>query len=361
MISYRTELFIKLIGDDTMSFLILEENDIDEILKFINNEQLIFHPEHSSEGFLDYSKTRELAKKNNCQIILDRNLFTSLLKLSTDGFLKNSHEVNLISLFMVWTHILDINLNASLAIMENAYTYSNSINAKKELNHFKEIFSLIPTQLWLDLAKGNINSLPVNIIKNNIPVKNNLNYHTGNDFFKMCYASVLHIAQLYRNNDYSPVEKIKLFWDWNFDKLLISQYIDTYVVLLFSNQENIKAPKNSNSKDFERIKKGCVNQAWDFTYLSIWNNLHEKKSSSNDIYFFATADILLKRIFINCHNSKDLDSLISQCFPKKDANNLIDYYQKKIKNRIKPNFSKPTKEIYFSHLIETEEKNLKLS
>lgn len=350
-----------LFGDDNMSFLILQDNDIDEIWEFIDKEQVIFHPVHSPEGFLDYSKFRNLSIEKDCQIILDRNLFTSLLKLSLDGFLKDSHEKNLISLLMVWTHILDINLNGSLAIMENAYASSDSVNAKKELTRFKEIFNLIPTQLWFELAKGNIEKLPTNTVKSNKPINNNLKYHKSNDFFKMCYASILHITQLYRNNSYSSVEKLKLFWDWNFDKLLISQYINTYVVLLFSNQENIKAPKNSNSKDFEKIKKGCVNQAWDLTYLSIWSTLYWYESSSNDVYFFATADILLKRIFINCHNNENLYSLINECFPKNEASNLIDYYQKKCTNRRKPNFSKPSKEIYFSNLIKIEEEKLKLS
>lgn len=345
-----------------MSFLILEENDIDDILKCINNEQIIFHPKYSLEGALDYSKIRKLSFKNNCQIILDRNLLTSLLKISTDGFLKDSNEENLISILMVWLHILDINPNASIAIMENAYNSNNSNNAKKELAQFKEIFNLIPTQLWFDLAKGKIDRLPINIMENKeITINNNLSYHAGNDFFKMCYASILHITHLYKNNNYSSVEKIKKFWDWNFDKLLISQYINTYVILLFSNQENIKAPKNSNSKDFEKIKKGCINQAWDLTYLSIWSTLYWNESSSNDIHFFATADILLKRIFINCHSGENLYNLINDCFSKKDAIELINYYQEKSINRKKPNFFNPTKEIYFSDLIKTEEENLKLS
>ena len=48
-----------------------------------------------------------------------------------------------------------------------------------------------------------------------------------------------------------------------YDYLLVSEYLLVYVIMLFTGQDNIKAPKHANSNDLGKIVAGCKNQAWD--------------------------------------------------------------------------------------------------
>lgn len=132
----------------------------------------------------------------------------------------------------------------------------------------------------------------------------------------------------------APLEKLLEVLSWNFDNLLISQYINRYLVMLFSNQNGIKAPKHANSDLLERIEKGCMNQAWDLTYLSCWSTLYWNESKTHEVFLFATADNLLKKIFINTHNGRDLFNLINIAFPKRSADKIIQFYIEKTRNRI---------------------------
>lgn len=171
--------------------------------------------------------------------------------------------------------------------MENASRYNDSCNAKIELNNFNDIFDFYPPQIWLNLARGTIDQIPkCNFF--NIPYENSITYHDTNDHFLMNYASMLHLVNIYRDSDMAPLEKLLEVLSWNFDNLLISQYINRYLVMLFSNQNGIKAPKHTNSDLLERIEKGCMNQAWDLTYLTCWSTLYWNESKTHEVFLFAT-------------------------------------------------------------------------
>lgn len=122
-----------------------------------------------------------------------------------------------------------------------------------------------------------------------------------------------------------------------------------------TNLEGIKASKNANSTQIEKITNGCKNQAWDLTYLTDWSTFYYNEDSGeyHDIFFFATADILLKRIFINTHNGGNLFSLVDATCSRSEATHLIDYYSKKVKNRKKPDFG-PRPINYFQALVDDE-------
>lgn len=342
-----------------MNFLFLEEDDLQLIWDSINDTQLVFHPIYASTGSIDYSEIRTLNEEKEVSLILDRNLFSSLLSLANNGDLKDTTEKRMIAFLMLWAQLNQVPISAGLAIMENASGYNDSYNAKIELNNFNDIFDFYPPQIWLNLARGTIDQISkCNFF--NIPYENSITYHDTNDHFLMNYASMLHLVNIYRDSDMDPVEKLLEFLSWNFDNLLISQYINTYLVMLFSNQNGIKAPKHANSDILERIEKGCMNQAWDLTYLSCWSTLYWNESKTHEVFLFATADNLLKKIFINTHNGRDLFNLIRIAFPKRNADKIIQFYVEKTRNRTKPDFGdNPTQ--YFKSLIEKEKKHLKQS
>ena len=127
--------------------------------------------------------------------------------------------------------------------------------------------------------------------------------------------------------------------------------------MLFSNQEYIKPPKGANSSNFKIIWKGCYNQAWDITYLSNWSTLYWDESKTDEVFLFATADVMLKRIFINTHGN-DYGDLVSVVFPKKQAGQILDFCMSNIvNNRMKPNFGNNPQE-YFRNLITKEKQRI---
>ena len=337
----------------------MKDDEPQLIWDILHNLQLVFHPQYAPEGKFEYKEFTQLCLEKKVSVFLDRNLLSSLLKLCESGTLKNKLEMKSVAAIMIWSQMERLSISAGLAISENASKFSNSEFAKVELQKFNEIFNYYPGQIWLKLLKEEVYFIPPCDFSNK-QYPTNLSYHNKSDHFIMNYATVLHIAYLYRKTDLSPIEKLLAFFEWNFKYLLIGQYINTYVVMLFTNQMGIKPPKNINSNNIEEIEKGCYNQAWDLTYLSNWSTLYWEEFKENEIFLFATADIMLKRIFINTHGDGNLFDLIYALFSKKQAQQIVDFYERKAssENRIKPNFGEKP-ENYFIKIVRQEKENLK--
>lgn len=333
----------------------MQDDEPQIIWDSLNNYQIVFHPNYGSTGKIDYSVLQALKREKEVILFLDRNLFSSLISLTKNGNLKSEMEKRMIAFLILWSEMDQLPISAGLAIMENASKEDDSFSTKIELRNFNAIFDFYPPQTWLYLADGRINKIP-KCDFSNTPFENAINYHKKDNHFLMNYASMLHLVNLFRNSDMNQVEKIIAFLDWNFDNLLISQYINTYLILLFSNQNGIKAPKHSKSNVFEKIDSGCINQAWDLTYLSNWSTLYSNESEMNEVFLFATADIMFKKIFINTHNGGDLFNLVTTVFSRKDADKIIQFYNEKATNRNIPDFGENPK-LYFKALI-NEEKNI---
>lgn len=340
-----------------MSFIILEDDEPEIIWEAINNTQIVFHPKYSPNGSINYSEFQNLKREKEVIVFLDRNLFSSLMSLTKHGDLKSTKEKTMVALLMSWSQMNHLSISAGLAIMENASKYTESHDAKIELGNFNNIFDFYPTQMWLNLALGKIEHIP-KCGFSNTPYENSVTYHESDDHFLMNFAAMLRLVRIYRDSEMGSVDKLLEFLNWYFDNLLISQYLNTYLVLLFSNQDGIKAPKYVNSSLFERIEKGCINQSWDLTYLSNWSIFYTKEHRMNDVFLFATEDIMLKHIFINTNNGGHLFNLINSIFSKRDAAKIIQFYTEKTTNRIKPDFGEnPTQ--YFKALIEQEKNYLR--
>ena len=157
-----------------------------------------------------------------------------------------------------------------------------------------------------------------------------------------------------------PADKVKAFFTWMYDRLLISEYLLVYAIMLFTGQDGIKAPKHANSNDIEKIVAGCKNQAWDIAYLTNWSTLYSDTDKFAEEFLFATNDILLKRIFINKNGPNGANGLLFEVFPKKEYNQLMDYFEKLMSNREKPDFGDDPR-AYFQKLIEEERNQLALS
>lgn len=218
---------------------------------------------------------------------------------------------------------------------------------------------MYPGQIWLQVAEGHLTEIPP-IKYSNKPAQNvTVNYSNCGDHYDMAVASLLHAVWLYRDQTKKPVEKVQDFIQWMYDYLLVSEYLLVYIIMLFTEQDHIKAPKHANSNYLEKIVAGCENQAWDITYLTNWSTLYSDAEKYPEEFLFATKDILLKRIFINCNTPYGANGLLFDVFHKKEYHQLMDYIEERVRNRIKPDFGENPHR-YFQKLIEEEKRKLQI-
>lgn len=339
------------------SFLLLEDEDMDFIWNTIQDQQVIFHPRIAPDGKIDFDEFYDSRRAKPYILFIDRNILSSFLKLCEKGSLKNKGESQLVGLIMTWAEMNDVAISAGLAVMERASSLSSQKEGLLELRKFQEAYDAYPGQMWLHVAEGRMTDIKP-VAFSNAPAKNiTVDYASGGDHFDMALASLLHAVLLFRDTTMKPVEKVRDFFLWSYENLLVGEYLLVYVSLLFTGSDNIKAPKNANSDDLDKIVAGCENQAWDISYLTLWSTLYSEPEKYREEFLFATNDVLLKRIFINKNGPNGLYGLLSALFSKKECAELWSFIEEKMKNRTKPNFGE-NPHMYFQSLIEAEKAKL---
>lgn len=337
--------------------IIFNDESIDFIWNTIQNQQIIFHPEIAPEGKIKYDIFAATKRRKTLTLFVDRNILSSLLKFCEIGSLKNKGESQLIGVIMAWAIFNDMPISAGMAIKERAFQLRSQEKGLVELQKFLEIFEVYPGQMWLQVAEGQLAEIPPIKYSNTLAQNISVNYADGGDHYDMAVASLLHAVWLYRDQTKRPIEKVREFIQWMYDYLLVSEYLLVYVIMLFTGQDNIKAPKHANSNDLGKIVAGCKNQAWDIAYLTNWSTLYSDTDKCSEEFLFATNGILLKRIFVNCNTPFGVNGLLFNVFHKKEYNQLMDYIEDRVRNRIKPDFGgKP--QVYFQELIEEEKRKI---
>lgn len=340
-----------------MSFLVMEGEECNYIWENICDLQLVFHPRYSSEGIFDYKTLSDIKNKKKVYLMLDRNLLSGLLKLSRDGFLKNENEMRIIALLMTWIAMNNFQVSPGLAIKEYATRINGLMEPKLELREFNNVFDYYPNMIWLRLAEGAIDKIPVCSLAIE-PFITEIKYNEEDDHLLMHTAEMLHVVYLYKRRDLSPVEKMVDFLNWNYKYLLICESTLVYVAMLFTNQLGVKPPKNSGSNDIQKILDGCKNQAWDLNYLSNWSCFHYDEENMDEIFMFATNDTQLKMIFINTYAEGGVGAIIETVFSKGDSQKIFGVMNaNQGSRRIKPDFSRNPKE-YFYRLIDQEKQRI---
>lgn len=339
------------------SFLIVKDEDVNFLWDTIQEQQIIFHPDIAPDGKVNYRKFFASKEKKPFILFIDRNILSSLLRFCEKGSLKNKGESQLVGLIMTWAELNDIAISAGLAVMERATQLHSQEEGLIELQKFQEAFNAYPGQMWLQVAEGRMTEIPP-ITFSHIPAQNvTVDYASGGDHYDMAVASLLHAVRLYRDTTMKPVDKVQEFFQWTYDHLLVGEYLLVYVTMLFTGQDGIKAPKNANSNDLKRIVAGCENQAWDIAYLTNWSTLYSDTDKYNAEFLFATNDILLKRIFINKNGPYGFNGLLFDVFSRKEYNQLMDYMEDKMHNRVKPVFGDDP-HAYFQNIIDEEKQQL---
>lgn len=335
------------------NFLVIDMDDQQYIWDMIQKYQVIFHPEMAPEGKFNYSSFFRMKSRKPYMLVLDRNILSGLIHLCENGELSDKGESQLIGIIMTWAEMNCINISAGYATMEYASSVKNQEQAIIEIGKFQKIIDYYPGNMWLQLAKGEITKIPVcnlhDVKAEGITAK----FAEGSDIFFLSAASMMRLVQIYRNHEMRPADRFMSFLEWIYDNVRISEYVLVYALLLFSNQEGIKAPKWANSNDVEKIVRGCGNQAWDLTYLANLSRLHANNDEYKEDFLFATNDILLKKIFINDSALNNLYRLICTVFPI-DYERICLYIDSKRKNRVVPTY----KNDYYVNLFEKEKTDL---
>ena len=339
----------------TDDIMIINDKIIDSIWKTIQQQQIIFHPSIAPDGKIKYDKFKAIKARKKLVLFFDRNILSSLLKFCQRGSLKNKAESQLIGVIMAWTILNNMSISAGPAIQERASQLHSQKEGLLERQQFWDIFDIYPEEIWLQVATEQRTEIPP-INFSNIPTDNvTVDYSDGGEHYDMAVASLLHAVRLYRDQTKQPLEKVQEFIQWMYDNLPVSEYLLTYIIMLFTGQEHIKAPKHANSNSFEKIFEGCKNQAWDIAYLTNWSTLENYPEE----FLFATKDDLLKRIFINCNVPNRVDALLWKVFPNKKHNQLMEHIKSVKLNRVKPDFGNNPR-AYFQQLIEREKRGLQI-
>lgn len=313
-----------------MDLILLQDDDLDVIFEMINNIQIIFHPYFAPEGiFCHYDDF--IKNKKDKVIFFDRNIVSMIYDYFSNGKLNKEEDMTKIILLLMFCNINRLQYNIGLAMNEYAEHTNNDV-VVSQLNKILIYLSDIPFMI----LKNKLLTHDLNFNLSNISNKYNrdFDFKFKSDYFLLSYCCVLKMAHIYLSK-MSSKDKILNYLDWHYDNLEISKYEITYAVLLFTSYPKIKAPKNINSGNYEKIISGCKNQAWDISYLTTIKNI--KYHYSDYEYFFATNDINLKLIFMACNHFENAwgDILLDR-LSKNDYKEISTLIEVKMKDRKKP-------------------------
>ena len=209
----------------------IKESELKNITLFLIEKQIILHPKISPNGIPDF--TGYLEKR--FVIILDRNILVKILRLVTNGELKENNDLKIISSLLLWAEFNNIALNSALALIEYSNFRQRNTESSEENNLFLEIFKQYTPKHWLDLATGKSTSIP----KIELKEEKSFSFYLEDDHFKMHLLEMLKLAQLYFDNNQSIEDKFQSFFKWVFANILICKYTTYFACMLLGNNSKI--------------------------------------------------------------------------------------------------------------------------
>lgn len=337
-----------------LNYMIFVDNEIEELWDAVQKAQIVIHPIFAPEGRFNIGEFRKRIDEKPFLMVIDRNIFSALIRLCRQGELEDKHEMQMIGILMAWADLNRVSVTVGPALMEYATNGKTQDDALRELKMFQEIMEQVPSQIWLEVARGIEKITPCNF-SGGLADKITVDYAGGCEHYYLSYASMVHLAILYRSRS-TRCEKMEKFLEWSYDNVIISNYVIVYSILLFSNQSHVSAPKNVMSKSIDKILAGCRNQAWDLSYISNLGYLYFHEKDYKEDFLFATNDNMLKMVYINGIDIEGIGNLIYSAFNKKEADRICLYINERQKCRVKPIHEDEIQ--YYKQLVENETKVL---
>lgn len=116
------------------------------------------------------------------------------------------------------------------------------------------------------------------------------------------YATFLHFAYVW-HTERNINDQFKTFFQWYYDNLKVSRYMEVYVCSVLSRRPDYKASKKINSSNLDNVIKGCQNQARDMSYLTALS-IDQIPADQYEM-ILVSDDKMLENIFLNgCYNTK---------------------------------------------------------
>lgn len=197
-------------------------------------------------------------------LVLDRNIFSRLINVISKGT-TNQGNTKDIAILMTWSIINNAKIFSYYALNEYAGYLNDEKGAQDEYNLFKKIPE-IDFKEWFALALG-LEKENHKLLKIDEHIEIETPFLNESVDYLTNYAAILHLVYVLRTEK-DQIKRFKLFFEWFYNNLKVSRYTEIYACQLFLNNPSYKGPKQFNGDNFDKVVKGCQNQARDLSYLT---------------------------------------------------------------------------------------------
>lgn len=276
---------------------------LNKIQKIINHRLTELHWLYSPMTFYDskvnFEKSHKILSSSRQHVaVLDRNIFSRLINLITDGRSKQGSTKDIAQLIL-WCIIHEIEIWPYYALNELAVGENSEQKAQYEYSAFNQMFSKIDIQTWLALALG-FEQENETLIESNKEIST-IDFNEISVDYLANFAALLHFEYIWRTEK-DNIARFKSFFQWYYGNLKESRFITVYVCSVLLGIKGYKLPKKVNSENYDEFILGCKNQAMDVCYLtslSIDRIPYDKYE-----FIFVTDDKMLGDIFLEgCFNT----------------------------------------------------------
>ena len=319
-----------------MNILIFKDNEISELIEAINLLQIIFHPHYMELGEIKIKDIFELQSKDNL-IFLDSNLLSPIYDLGKYGKSKNKRGLQIAALIVIFSKLIHARITAGLALIENDSNSKKSISSEEKVQYCLHAIDEIPLMVWKGLAWELINEIPKGLTLQEANTKKEGTFeYKDNSLLKQNKIALIKMVYILRNKGYG-FDSFYIFLKWYIDNLLFNKSLIVYTAMIFGNIDQVKAPKNMNNMNFNKVIEGIENQAWDIYHLTQWKKFQHLEKDTNKINFFATNDNSLKFILVNSLPGEWLSAIYCIFKTKKEQDKIESLVRSHLfENRIYP-------------------------
>lgn len=238
---------------------------LDFLCRRLSELRWLYSPRTFVNSVVDFQKIQLMRESSVRHIIVpDRNIFSRLINVITKGNTKQGN-IQDIAILISWCAMLNMDILPYYALNEFATGTNSEEKAQSEYAAFSKMFEEIDLFTWMALAIGGEKEnrkivSPAACQSETLFNVDSIDYLTN-------YASLLHFAYVL-HTERTVISRFKAFFQWYYDNLKVSRFMEVYVCSVLSQRPNYKAPKKINSSSLDKVIEGCRNQARDMSYLT---------------------------------------------------------------------------------------------
>ena len=293
---------------------------------------------------ISYIRKRMLDYGDVIRVFLDNNILTRVLNLPIEGKGKSrklSEEEKSVCVLMGYFVYCGHLTIPDISMYESMSTPTPESRVKTE--HIFRYFDHLNPQIYLDLARERINSIPIkewnsvkNEVKNNEVTQNNIknnSYSESSDPQKAFYLSLLKAWLIYKQTkDFES--GFETLVDWIYENSIIDQNSVLFYIHLFKRNRLSSLIKKINSNIPDVIFKNISNTAWDLAHLNYFIVASQKYYKEGAICFCSRDRLCheLMRISLSFRAEADFTRYLTENYSKKHAS-LISQLSSRHNNR----------------------------